>query len=517
MNDSGVIPNNPDGDFVIGGRGQDSGVPGGASKVRISEVLIYQDALSAAQVSKLEGYLAHKWNLTNRLAGGHAYASSAPTFDDPVAGVDLTLYWGSNDGGENPAEWEQEVALGRFHKEQVDVNGFNGYGYQSTWRNDSYLRNVENLRSASHDQHAQLKGEPGGSQGMYFNGTADFINSGVIKNTNNNLGWEDNFMTLFTTTFTAPSTGNYQFKMDQKDDRHAMWIDLDQDGVFEGGSGTNGSASTNSGNEFLNPNMDGSNPHVNQNWTSSNIALTGGQQYLLAIAHWQGGGGAKIRPHIKIPGGSFVVMDPLDLAQDGYFTLKGLSNGRFLHEQELLEANGTNLVAGNTYYYRIKGTNSQGTDWADSTASFVSENALDTSTGTLTFNTDGPTPSWSASSGTSGTGQIVNRSYTDSSSNTVSYNVAVYNFDRLNIGDGVAVTFTGANPLEINVSGDATILSALDANGTEGTSVAGVRKSKLGGGYGGYKWDSAGWGAGTGPEHLTSADTFQSGGAQFKG
>ena len=292
------------------------------------------------------------------MAGGHAYAASAPTFDDPVAGVDLTLYWGSNDGGENPAEWEQEVALGRFHKDQVDVNGFNGYGYQSTWRNDSYLRNVENLRSASHDQHAQLKGEPGGSQGMYFNGTADFINSGVIKNTNNNLGWEDNFMTLFTTTFTAPTTGNYQFKMDQKDDRHAMWIDLDQDGVFEGGSGTNGSASTNSGNELLNPNMSGSNPNVRIG-PPTNIALTGGQQYLLAIAHWQGGGGAKIRPHIKIPGGSFVVMDPLDPAQDGYCHPQGFVRGRFLHEQGLtLEANGTNLVAGNTYYYRIKGTNS---------------------------------------------------------------------------------------------------------------------------------------------------------------
>ncbi|MEE3061300.1 MAG: DUF2341 domain-containing protein, partial [Verrucomicrobiota bacterium] len=255
MNDTGVIPNNPNADFVIGGRGQDSGTPGGASKTRISEVLIFRDALSSVDVSKLEGYLAHKWNMTNRLASGHAYSASAPTFDDPAVGVDLTLYWGSNDGGENPAEWENEVALGRFYKEQVDVNGFNGYGYQSTWRNDSYLRNVETLRSVSHDQHAQLRGEPGGSQGMYFNGTADFINSGVIRNTNGNLGWEDNFMTLFTTTFNAPSTGNYQFKMDQKDDRHAMWIDLDQDGVFEGGSGTNGSSSTNGGNELLNPNM----------------------------------------------------------------------------------------------------------------------------------------------------------------------------------------------------------------------------------------------------------------------
>ena len=93
----------------------------------------------------------------------------------------------------------------------------------------------------------------------------------------------------------------------------------------------------------------------------------------------------RIRPWIKIPGGSFVKMNPMDPAQNGYYNLAGLSNGNFLNQQSLLEANGTNLVKGNTYYYRIKGVNSEGTDWADSTASFVSENALDTSTGTLTF------------------------------------------------------------------------------------------------------------------------------------
>ena len=42
-----------------------------------------------------------------------------------------------------------------------------------------------------------------------------------------------------------------------------MWIDRDHDGVFEGGSGTNGSA----GNEILNPNG-GTTPNINENWTS---------------------------------------------------------------------------------------------------------------------------------------------------------------------------------------------------------------------------------------------------------
>ena len=126
--------------------------------------------------------------------------------------------------------------------------------------------------------------------------------------------------------------------------------------------------------------------------------------------------------------------------------------------------------------------NSEGTDWADSTASFVCKNALDTSTGTLTFNTDGPTPSWSASSVQVVLVPLLTDHTPIPSSNTISYNVAKFDFDRLNVGDGVAVSLTGGNLLKINVAGDATILSVLDANGTNGDITAGVRKSKLGGG-----------------------------------
>ena len=98
MTDTGTIPNNPNADFVIGGCGRDYGTPTAPAKVRISELLIWNDALPASEVTKLEGYLAHKWGLTNRLSSGHQYASSAPSFSDPLAAVDLTLYWGSIDG-----------------------------------------------------------------------------------------------------------------------------------------------------------------------------------------------------------------------------------------------------------------------------------------------------------------------------------------------------------------------------------------------------------------------------------
>ena len=164
-------------------------------------------------------------------------------------------------------------------------------------------------------------------------------------------------MTLFTTRFKAPTTGNYQFKMDNKDDRHAMWIDLDQDGVFEGGSGTNGSA----GNENLNPNG-GTTPNVNEDWTSKIFLSLLGKNIL---GHWTLARRRRCCAFVhgsRFPVGSFVKMNN-GSNQNGYYNLKGLSNGNFLNQQSLLEANGTNLVKGNTYYYRIKGVNSEGTDW----------------------------------------------------------------------------------------------------------------------------------------------------------
>ena len=248
MTDTGVLPNNPNADFVIGGCGRDLGTPGGASKIRMSEVLIFKDALSGDKVDKLEGYLAHKWSLTNRLRGGHPYASTAPTFTDPVSAVDLTLYWGSIDGGENPANWEQEVDLGRYYN-TGDIDGFNAYGYQTTWRNESYLKNMESMLQIVPDQSVELQGNSRRNGQLYWNGDADFYGTGLLVDRDNN-NYEDNFMTLFTTRFKPPTTGNYVFNINHKDDRIAIWLDRDQDGVFEGGSVADGA----NGNELLNPN-----------------------------------------------------------------------------------------------------------------------------------------------------------------------------------------------------------------------------------------------------------------------
>ena len=142
------------------------------------------------------------------------------------------------------------------------------------------------------------------------------------------------------------------------------------------------------------------------------------------------------------------------------FTTTRLSNQSIGDLQTRLEANATGLVAGNTYYYRIKGANSA-SDWADATGTFVAESAISQSAGTLTFDTDGPTPRWSSSDGRSGTGQIITTTYLDSQSNSISYKTAKFDFNSLTIGDGVKVHLLGSNPLHLQVSGNATISATL--------------------------------------------------------
>ena len=49
-------------------------------EVKISEFIIFNDKLSSADEQKLEGYLAHKWDLDGDLPTGHNHKASAPTF-----------------------------------------------------------------------------------------------------------------------------------------------------------------------------------------------------------------------------------------------------------------------------------------------------------------------------------------------------------------------------------------------------------------------------------------------------
>ena len=79
IDDRGSIPDT-NSDVVIAGRDQD-GITS-LSGVEIGEILVYDQALSDSDVSKMEGHLAHKWGLLANMPGVHSYKSETPQFEN---------------------------------------------------------------------------------------------------------------------------------------------------------------------------------------------------------------------------------------------------------------------------------------------------------------------------------------------------------------------------------------------------------------------------------------------------
>ncbi len=59
----------------------------GNQDMALGESLIYAEALSDADVAKIEGYLAHKWGVTDSLPASHPYKSTPPVVDVPEPAV----------------------------------------------------------------------------------------------------------------------------------------------------------------------------------------------------------------------------------------------------------------------------------------------------------------------------------------------------------------------------------------------------------------------------------------------
>ena len=122
---------------------------------------------------------------------------------------------------------------------------------------------------------------PGG-RGLDFNNNTDYRNAGIGINRSNT------YLSLFNGTFFAPSSGAYRWEIRGNDDRGTIWLDLDQDGVFESDGDL--------GNEQLayQPNCCGT--------KSATVNLVSGY-YRIAIAHGQGGGGSHQEAYFSTPGG----------------------------------------------------------------------------------------------------------------------------------------------------------------------------------------------------------------------
>ena len=85
----------------------------------------------------------------------------------------------------------------------------------------------------------------------------------------------DQYQNLWTAHFHSRKAGVYEFGVEGPDDRATVWIDLDQDGVFE----TEGE----NGNEWIN---------LGYGYNYREVELGEGY-YLYAVSHREGGGGSR--------------------------------------------------------------------------------------------------------------------------------------------------------------------------------------------------------------------------------
>ena len=112
----------------------------------------------------------------------------------------------------------------------------------------------------------------------------------------------DDYQVMFHGYFYAKTDGGYEFGADNADDRCSVWVDLDQDGIFE----SNGDL----GSEVVFTNYNGG------GWKT--YQLTEGF-YKVAITFWEFGGGAWIRPRVNILGAGRVAVHPANMNQVGHW------------------------------------------------------------------------------------------------------------------------------------------------------------------------------------------------------
>ena len=81
--DSGAISPASDSDLIIGARDH-NGITSFAS-VEIGEIMIFDSALSDQEVLQVQGYLAHKWGLTEIMPDSHPFKDEKPAFENRPA------------------------------------------------------------------------------------------------------------------------------------------------------------------------------------------------------------------------------------------------------------------------------------------------------------------------------------------------------------------------------------------------------------------------------------------------
>jgi hypothetical protein len=134
-------------------------------------------------------------------------------------------------------------------------------------------------------------------------GPLNMANDGAFGALFNNLNVGNNvsnFSTLFLGTYTTAFSGNHQFSFPTHDDGAAIWVDLNNNGIFEAGAGE------------LALNAPGTAPLTN---AAFNIPAAG--TYRIAILHEDTGGGSNLVAQFAEPGGAFTALTTIDPSTQG--------------------------------------------------------------------------------------------------------------------------------------------------------------------------------------------------------
>jgi len=172
---------------------------------------------------------------------------------------------------------------------QADALGMSGF--LNLGRNNNFIQNLENFGGIAgqapvgttwltngprYDPGDPLADPPipeTPGRGLDFDGDGDF--RAELPEINRN----DDYQTLFTANFlAADGDGAYKFRIGRDDDRSSLWLDSNQDGVFQAGERL---AWENTGDHW--------------------VDLVGGESYAIAVAHMENGGGSNIRAHYQTP------------------------------------------------------------------------------------------------------------------------------------------------------------------------------------------------------------------------
>jgi len=217
----------------------------------------------------------------------------------------------------NAATTTVNLSGGTFETSGVDTlvwtNGLKHYGFHQTDNNPNTLMDLNNngdmmggtagdLANFDPTTVTEFHGEAVLTGDLSFNGDAAFINTGAV-------GQVDHYNNLWVGYLTADVGGNWTFKSTLDDDRVGIWIDLDQDGVFES---TTPGLGSDRGEQLM----------WEQNNSNKTVSLTAGQKYLVAFTHGEGTGGSKAAFQFTSSSLSMRNIKPGDAAQTGLWEHK---------------------------------------------------------------------------------------------------------------------------------------------------------------------------------------------------